>query len=159
MSSEPLVPTSAQPRASLTPEQRQKRYEELRKRMGRSRLEVEGDPNKHYFWADNSAQGRTEMVTLEGQGYSIVREPHPKEVLAGTRKPLIRANGLKEDGTYVIGDVILTEVDLDAYNFFMAENDRRSQESIKSVKDDFLIEAESVGAPTFETTGKGKRKE
>jgi hypothetical protein len=83
-------------------------------------------------------------------GYSIVREPNAKEVLAGKMKPAISAGGLREDGTYVLGDVILMECDQDIYEFLMMENDQRSENMLNAAKDNFLAEAAKQGAPTFE---------
>ena len=145
------------PLGQLTPEQKAQRYAELRQRLGESKLKVVGLKGKHYFWA-HTGDG-AEMVRLEGLQYSIVREPNAKEVLAGKAKPRIRANGLREDGTYVIGDVILTECDQDVYEFLMLDAVEKGQEAIDSAKRDFITEAEKAGVPVFETTAKGQRKE
>jgi hypothetical protein len=143
-----ITPVSAVPTASLTEGQRKLRYEELRKRLGQPRLKVDGDLAKHYFWAHRADS--QEMDRLDLVGYVIVREPNAKEVLAGKAKPKIAAGGLREDGTYVLGDVILMECDLELYEFLMLENDNKANSMTQAAKDNFLIEAEKAGAPTFE---------
>src|ERR1700733_14205028 len=92
--------TSAPQLTTLNPEQKRARYAELRKRLGESKCKVEGLAGRHYFWAHT--QDGAEMVRLEPLGYSIVREPNAKAVLKGEMKPIIKANGLRQDGTYVI---------------------------------------------------------
>lgn len=134
--------------ASLTIDARRKRYKELRARLGKSRLEVAGKKGRHYFWADRNDS--KEMTNLELAGYSIVREPKPKEVLAGTSPAVIRANGLKSDGTYILGDVILMDCDMEVYEFILLSNEEKSRDQLQSAKDNFLIEAEREGVPTFE---------
>ena len=141
---------SAAPSApALTEEQRKARLAELRKRLGRSRLEVRGLAGKHYFWAHRSDE--VELDRLDIVGYSIVREPNAKEVLAGKAKPRVEAAGLREDGVYRLGDVILMECDQDVYEMLMLENDERSANRVKSAKDSFIHDAQKHGVPVFET--------
>jgi hypothetical protein len=140
------------PLGELTPAQKKQRYAELRQRLGESKLKVEGLPGKHYYWA-HTGDG-AEMVRLEGLLYSIVREPFPTEVLAGKKKPVVRANGLRTDGTYVIGDVILTCCDTDVYDYLMLDSVQKGEEAVQSATDDFKLEAEKSGVPVFETKKK-----
>jgi hypothetical protein len=144
------------PLGELTAEQKKQRYAELRQRLGDSKLKVQGLPGKHYFWA-HTGDG-AEMIRLESLMYTIVREPYPADVLSGKKKPVVRANGLRQDGTYVIGDVILTQCDQDVYEFLMLEDVQRGEEAVQAATDNFKLEAEKAGVPTFETSkpkGKG----
>jgi hypothetical protein len=143
-----VTPVSAVPTARLTAEQRSRRYEELRKRLGKPRLEVVGDPSKHYFWAPRGDSN--ELDRLDLLGYSIVREPNAEAVLANAAQPKIRAAGLKIDGTYVLGDVILTECDIELYEFLLLESEQKSNNIQQSARDNFTFEAEKSGVPTFE---------
>jgi hypothetical protein len=143
-----ITPVSAEPAAALTAAQRKQRYEELRQRMGKPRLEVKGEPNKHYFWAHRPDM--QELDRLDLAGYTIVREPNAKEVLAGKAKPKIQAGGLREDGTYILGDVILMCCDEELYEFMMMDNDERAAAIFNSAKSNFLVESERQGVPTFE---------
>jgi hypothetical protein len=143
-----IKPVSASQNGSLTDEQRKKRFAELRERLGQPRLKVTGDPAKHYFWAHRGDS--QELDRLDLVGYTIVREPNAEAVLAGKTKPKIQAGGLRADGTYVLGDVLLMECDQELYEFLMMENDERVQQMNQAAKDNFLIEAEKAGAPTFE---------
>jgi hypothetical protein len=143
-----ITPVNAKTTGELSEEQRNRRYEELRQRMGRSRLEVKGEPGKHYFWAH--ASDSNELDRLDLLEYTLVRELNAKEVLAGKAKPKIKAGGLREDGTYKQGDVILMQCDEEVYEFQMLENERRSNQQQQSAKDNFVFEAEQKGVPTFE---------
>jgi|SRR6185312_5991751 len=158
MPADPVPPTpggatvietvSAVPSAQLNAEARKRRYEELRKRLGKPRLEVRGKPGRHYFWGPRGDSN--ELDRLDLLGYSIVREPLAKAVLAGKEKPQIQAAGLREDGTYVLGDVILLECSAETYEFIMLENEEKSNAMQTSAKDNFTFEAEKTGVPTFE---------
>jgi hypothetical protein len=141
------TPSAAQS-AALTEEQKKKRYQELRQRLGRPRLEVIGVPGRHYFWAHRS--DTNEMDRLDLVGYTLTREPNAAEVLSGKAKPKVQAGGLREDGTYIQGDVILMDCDLEVYEFMMLENEERASGMISSAKDNFVIEQERRGVPTFE---------
>ena len=144
-----IRPISAEPSASqLTVAARKKRYDELRQRMGRSRLAVDGVKGRHYLWAFKSDSN--EMDKLDYLGYRIVREPNAKDVLVGKAEPKVRANGLREDGTYVLGDVILVDCDQEVYEFLMLDNEEKSNNQLKAAKDNFIFEAEKKGVPTFE---------
>jgi hypothetical protein len=143
-----ITPISATPVATLTAEERKARYAELRARIGKPRLEVRGKPGKHYFWAHRP--DTYELDRLDLLGYIIVREPNVAEVLAGKAKPAISAGGLREDGTYIQGDTILMECDQDTYDFLMMENEERAAGQFHAAKDNFLIETEKAGVPTFE---------
>jgi len=146
-----IVPNviSAKPLAGLTTAERKKRFDELRQRLGSSRLEVKGKPELHYFWAHKSDDA--ELIRLQGSyDYFIVKEPNAKEVLAGKVKPEITASGLKLDGTYQIGDVILTACPIENYEFQLLNDDEKREQMKQAAKDTFRVEAEQQGIPTFE---------
>jgi len=143
-----IEPVSAAQAVPLTDSERKRRYAELRKRLGQPRLKVVGDPSKHYFWAHRSDS--QELDRLDLVGYVVVREPNAEDVLSGKMKPLIQAGGLRNDGTYVLGDVILMCCDQDVYDFLMMENDERVDLMNQAAKDNFLVESEKHGVPTFE---------
>lgn len=143
-----ITPVSAQTSAALTEEQRRERYKELRSRIGRPRLEVTGDPKTHYFWGPRGDSN--ELDRLDLIGYKVVREPNVKEVLAGKAEPKVKAAGLREDGTYVLGDVILLECDMEVYEFLMLESEQRSNNNQIAARENFVFESEKQGVPTFE---------
>jgi hypothetical protein len=143
-----ITPVSAKPAAQLTAEERERRYKDLRQRMGKPRLEVRGEPGIHYLWASRS--DANELDRLDLVGYTIVRCENAKEVLAGKAKPKIEAGGLREDGTYIQGDVFLMQVDEEIYEFIMLENERKSNNQQSSAKENFIYEAEQKGVPSFE---------
>lgn len=138
---------SAAPQAPLSKEEKAKRYAAYRRTASGSRFAVKGLPGLHYFWAPKDDS--SEMTRLDIVGYTIVREPNVKEVLAGNTEPKIRAGGLREDGTYVIGDVILTSCPEESYEFALMDVSERHDELQASAKESFLLEAEKQGVPTF----------
>lgn len=145
----PPTIVSAPPAPPLSQEEKRKRYDLYRKNNRGSKFAVKGDPNIHYFWGpkDDSA----ELVRLDMQGYWIVKEPNPTDVIAGKEgvKPKVQAGGLRQDGTYVIGDVILMACTLESYEFALMAVDDSHEEMLSSAKENFLHEAEKQGVPTF----------
>jgi hypothetical protein len=139
---------SAPPAAPLSQEEKRKRYELFRNQNRGSKFAVKGDPNTHYFWGpkDDSA----ELVRLDIQGYWIVKCDNAADVMAGKSQPKIHAGGLRQDGTYIIGDVILMACPLETYEFALMDIDDRHEEMLKSAKENFLTEAEKSGVPTFQ---------
>lgn len=128
---------------------RKARYELLRKKLGRPKLEVRGVKGVHYFWAD-SVRDQGEIIRLSSVGYSITREPNAKEILAGKAKPQVEANGLCEDGTYKIGDVILMQCPEEVYEFLELDKSERHEDMVRGVSETFKANAEELGVPTFE---------
>jgi hypothetical protein len=124
------------------------RYQLLRSKMGQSRLTVIGLPGLHYCWA--SKDDLNELARLDSLGYEIVREPEAEAVLAGKKQPKIQANGLKADGTYTVGDVILVQCSEEVYEFIQMANSERYEEMALGAQRDFRLEAEKLAVPTFE---------
>lgn len=153
MSTEVTHPTisvaSAKPLLLLSPEEKKRRWREMsaKARFADQTLVI-GLPEVHYFWANNTDD--SELIRLQSMGYTIVKEPQPQEVLSGKVKPKITAAGLKEDGTYVRGDVILMQVPQEDYEFFLLDIEQRHEEGMNSVKTEFLDSAAQQGVPTFE---------
>lgn len=143
-----IQPISAVPAATLTAEARNRRYAELRERIGKPRLDVKGLKGRHYFWGPRGDSN--ELDRLDLVGYRIVREPNVAAVLAGEAQPTVKAAGLREDGTYVLGDVILLDCDEEVYEFLMLDVEQRSNQQQHAAKDNFVYEAEKTGVPTFE---------
>jgi hypothetical protein len=139
---------SSKPLGSLSKEERRARYAKYRAAAAKSRFEVKGPEGIHYFWAPKDDS--SEMTRLDIIGYTIVREPKAAEVLAGKAEPVISASGLRQDGTYVIGDVILAQCPLETYEFALLDIEERHEAMLRAAKDNFLIEAEKSGVPTFE---------
>lgn len=144
------APISKDPNSPEAQAARKARYTELRKKLGRPKLEVRGEAGVHYFWADK-LHDQGEMIRLTSAGYYIVREPDPKGVLAGKVKPKIEANGLQEDGTYLIGgEVILMACPSEVYEFLELDTSERHEEMVRGVAETFKANAADLGVPTFE---------
>jgi len=137
-----IAVVSAPTAAPLTPEQKRQRFAELRSRMGRSMTEVTPPAGKAAYWARKD--DAPEMGRLEYLGFSIVKDD-PKN-------PAWKANGGKEDGTYIIGDVILMEIDADIYEFLLNENVERGRQMIEGAAEGFKNEAARQGVPTFDVS-------
>lgn len=124
----------------LTPEEKRQRFAELRKRMGRSQIEVIPPAGKIGYWAPTD--DTREMGRLAWLGFIIVHDD-PK-------KPIWKANGAKSDGTYVVGDVILMEIESETYDFYQQEyRDLNLAQRTNSART-FQEDAETQGVPTFE---------
>lgn len=148
-----VVIASAKPIAEMTDQERKARWKELSKKVRADQSEVIGLPGIHYFWACHIGHGsEAELIRLETMGYSITREPDPKEVLAGRKKPAIIAAGLKEDGRYVRGDVMLMQCPQEDYEFFLLDIEQRHEDTMKGIQEEFISNAEMQGAPTFTVT-------
>src|ERR1700722_15104344 len=141
---------SAAPAVALSQEEKRKRYEAYRRQSRGSRFEVKGDPNIHYFWGPKDDS--SELTRLDMQGYYIIREPNPKDVIDGRAQPKIKAGGPRQDGRCVIGDVILMACPLETYEFALLDVEASHEELLKSAKENFLVEAEKAGVPTFTFT-------
>ena len=135
-----IKPVSAPPAKQLTPEEKRQRFAELRKRMGRSQIEVTAPPGKTGYWAP--VDDSREMGRLTYLGFQVVHDD-PKN-------PSWKANGLKADGTYVIGDVILMEVETDIYDFLQNEYIETNIAHRQNAPRVFIEEAGTQGVPTFE---------
>lgn len=134
------VPVSAAPAQPLTLDEKKKKFAELRSRMGRSQIEVTPPAGKSGYWApldDTREHGR-----LGWLGFHVVHDD-PKA-------PIWRANGLKEDGTYVVGDVILMEIDSWIYEMLQQEYVEVNEAQRKNAPRVFAEEAERQGSPVFE---------
>lgn len=155
---------AAKPLKEMTKEERKRRYSEYKKKQGKSKLEViGGDPNRHYFWAGfghsagpvSEAYNSVEMVRLEYDEYTIVKVSNPADVLSGKAKAKhgnyeITAGGLRQDGTFVIGDVILMSCPQEVYEFHMLDVEERSEAQISASVEQFKTTAAAAGVPTFE---------
>lgn len=142
MSTPPVRPVSAPTAAPLSLDEKRKRFAELRKQMGRSQIAATPPAGKTGLWArmgDSRELGRLQFL-----GYNIVHDD-PKS-------PAWRANGLKQDGTYVVGDVILMEIDTWIYEMLQEEYVALSEAQRTNAKATFKDEAERSGAPVFETS-------
>jgi hypothetical protein len=113
--------------------------------MGKSRLSVKPPVGYTPYWARKN--DTSEMARLDYLGFRVVREvpgvPHRYE-----------AQGFRDDGTYVMGDVILMEIRTEDYQFFLNENSVRAEGMSEAAKAKFLADAERAGAPTFKVNRK-----
>ena len=136
-------PGSAKP---LTTEERKHLLESLRRNLGQSRLKVEGPSDMHPYWA--RLNDTSEMSRLESFGFRVVVEDRVKR--------RYKASGLREDGTYALGDVILMEVPKEVYDFLEREILQTASNLIASAKLTFKEGAERRGVPTFDVQPKVK---
>jgi hypothetical protein len=146
MSSQPITPPkgiqvqSAPPAKQLTPEERKKLLTSLRERMGRSQIETTPPAGKVGYWAHTT--DTREMGRLQWVGFQIVHDD--------PAKPAWKANGIKEDGTYVCGDVILMEIDEQIYELLQQEYIDINEAQRKNAPQVFISDADAKGVPTFE---------
>ena len=143
-----VQPVSASPAKPLSDLEKEQRFRELRSRMNESRLKVIAPPGKVGYWARKDDE--QELSRLNYMGFEIVHEADPK-------KPIWKASGLREDGTYCLGDVILVEIDAETYEFYLQEDQRKSEALVGSVKQSFVDDAERQGVPTFKVDKKSTK--
>jgi hypothetical protein len=132
-------------KSKLTDEQRAELREKIRARMSRSKLETQAPEGWTAYWARKEDQA--ELARLDFLGFRVVREQ--KEAVEDSSLRRYKAQGIRSDGTYVMGDVILMEIPSDDYEIIMEENSHRSSNMAEAAKQHFRDEAEKKGAPTF----------
>jgi hypothetical protein len=138
---EQISVVSAPPAIPTDPEARRAWYRSMRERMSKSHFAVEKIPAGYTpYWARKDDE--VELARLDVLGFKVVRDD-PKH-------PRYRANGLRADGTYIMGDVILMEVPTELYAFYEQENLDRARMMVEGVPQQFISEAEKAGAPAFE---------
>jgi len=147
-SSTPGIDVISQPGPAkpLTYEERKHLLANVRHNMGRSRLAVKGSSDMHPYWARSTDM--EEMSRLESLGFRVVVDDH--------KKPRYKASGLRQDGTYIVGDVIHMEVPNEVYDILEQENLKTARNLVASAKDTFKDEAERQGVPVFEVKPKVK---
>jgi hypothetical protein len=81
------------------------------------------------------------MSRLEYLGYRVVKDD-PKK-----RKWV--ANGAREDGTYIMGDLILMEIEADLHDALLRNNEDRARAQVGEAQEGILANADEAGVPTF----------
>lgn len=143
MTNESKQPDEPQP---MTPEEREARYEELRRRSQISQIFAEcRNPNIAVRWVRKDDPN--DIALHEWMGFRIAKD-NPR--VAKEKRRFNTAIPPKEDGTYVLGDVILMEIPKDDYDFFVNEGIQRSRELVDGGKKAFVSEANKLGVPTFQ---------
>ena len=133
---------------SRSPEEKKALYQKLRARLGQSRFRVaKSAPGFTPYWARKD--DAEEMSRLDVLGFRIVHDD-PKS-------PRYQANGLKEDGTYQLGDVILMEISTDEYDFYKQDNLERAHVLAYGAKKAFINEAQGQNVPAFEVDSQHRK--
>jgi hypothetical protein len=129
----------------LTPEERARRYEELRRKQSSSRIYARHrNPNMYVRWARDDSN---DIALHKHLGFVFAKD-NPKG--PEDKRRIDTVVQLGEDGMYRIGDVILMEIPRDDYEFYCNENAQRSRELVDAGKRSFRDEAEKLGVETFE---------
>lgn len=137
-----ITPVSAPPAATQTPEARQALYKSIRERLRRSALEVKGRPGKAYFWGRKHDEVEMSRYTFLG---FVVAQTDP-------RKPEIQAAGMKADGTFEVGDVILLEMDSLEYQALQDEYNARAHAQLREVPETFIAEVDQSQTDKYKPT-------
>lgn len=134
----------------LTPEERKRRYTEMRAKLGRSKIETKAPEGTTVIWA--MKDNEYERARMDWLGFKVVVE----DMKPGAKRRFSAA-GLKEDGTYVLGDVILMEIDTETY-LLQKQIEIDDFELLRqSIPEEFKSSAKKEEVPTFEVTDKGDR--
>lgn len=134
----------------LTVEERRRRYAEMRSKMGRSKIEVKCPAGITAFWAMKSNE--YERARMDWLGYKLVRE----DMKPGAVRRFSAA-GLMEDGTYVLGDVILMEIDTEIFELQKQIEVDDFDQLRRSIAQEFKDSGSKEGVPTFEVDDKGTK--
>ncbi len=134
------------PAKPLTSEERKHLLINLRRNMGQSRLRVVGPSDMHPYWA--RLHDMEEMSRLESYGFRVVVEDR-----ANIR---YRASGLRQDGTYIQGDVILMEAPKEVWDYLVKDYLSTAKSLVASAKTTFKDEANRAGVATFDVETKVK---
>jgi hypothetical protein len=134
----------------MTPEERRRRYREMRERLGRSKIEVKAPEGITPIWAHKDNE--YEKARMDWMGFKVVTE----DMKPGAKKRFDAA-GLRADGTYVLGDVILMEIDTETY-LLQKEIEIDDFEAMRNnIPEEFKSEAKKNEVPVFEVTDKGEK--
>lgn len=135
---------------SLTPEERKQRYAELRSKLGRSKIDVKCPEGITAYWALKGNE--YEMAQMDWLGFKIVVEDMKPGV-----KRRFDAAGIRADGTYVLGDVILMAIDTETYQI-QKEIDLDNFDALRrSIPQEFATKALDAKAPVFELNEKNEK--
>jgi hypothetical protein len=139
--------------APLSAEERQSRYDELRRRAATSRIFAEArDKSLAVRWVRQ--HDATDISYHQWLGFSFAKEPDPK---ASRDKRLYNtAIEPDPDGCYRLGDVILMVINKDDYDFYCNENVELSRKMVDNGKKSFRDDARKLDVPTFERDQHGR---
>jgi hypothetical protein len=147
---EPTKPPSPVGKAPLSPEAKRQRYAEMRSRLGRSKIEVKCPEGIQAIWA--LKMNEYEMARMDWLGFKTVVE----DMKPGAKKRFDAA-GLRADGTYCLGDVILMEIDSETYALQKEIELDSFAEFRDGIPQEFQTNAAEQKVPTFEITEKGEK--
>ena len=134
----------------MTQEEREARWKELRQRMSVSRIYVKAPQGITVRWARKD--DANDMSYHEWMGFVIVRED---PTIVKEKRRFQTAVPVREDGTYIVGDVILMEIDTETYEFYIRERLQQANAVPQAAKKEFREQAEALKAPTFERDRSG----
>ena len=141
---EPKDPLVFEPPVRLSPEERAKRYEHLARRSQLSAIYARHrDPNLYVRW---SRDDKFDIATHRHLGFEFARD-NPKAKPENRRIDTVVP--ISDDGFYRTGDVILMEIERDAYEYYCNQNVVRARAQIEQGKEEFRNEARKRRVPTF----------
>lgn len=135
----------------MTPEQRKARYAEMRSRLGRSKIKVVAPEGVTPFWGlkDNPY----ERARIDWLGFKLV-----KEDMSPNAKRRFEAAGLQADGTYVLGDVTLFEIDTETFEM-QKQIELDDFDALRSnIAEEFKAQGMKNDVPVFEVDEKTQSK-
>jgi len=135
---------------SLTKEERETRWKELREKLALSRIYVKAPAGITPRWVRKDDSN--DMSYHEWMGFVIARED-PK--VPKDKRRFQTSVPIREDGTYIVGDVILMEIDTETYQFYIRERLQQANAIPQAAKKEFREQAEALKAPTFERDRSG----
>lgn len=135
---------------TMSPEERKRRYAEMRSKLTRSKIEVKAPEGVSAVWA--MKDNEYERARMDWMGFKVVVE----DMKEGAERRFDAA-GLKQDGTYVLGDVILMEIDTETY-VMQKEIEIDDFESMRNnIPEEFKSQARKNEVPVFEVSEQGTK--
>lgn len=133
-----------QPQTEGGPDGKKKALAIVRERLKQSRLAVQGgDPNREYYWAATYAE---ELSRYQALGWEVVK--------GDTGRKLKTRGGPREDGTHVIGDVILCSMPRIEFEAYLELNWENALAMAQGYQQEFIDKASEMGVPAFRTGGR-----
>jgi hypothetical protein len=131
---------------AMSKDERAAKYADMRRRLSQSRIAVTPPPGRACRWARRDDQN--DISLHEWWGFTISREP---DITVPPEKRRFKT-GLnpQADGSYVLGDVILMDIDEEMYEMYKEEAVERGRAQAGMSKEAFKNKAAETGVPTFD---------
>ena len=139
------------PPKKLTPEERERRYAELRRKSSLSPLWAEHrDPAMHVRWVRDD---KNDIAYHKHLGYDFAKDRVEVPEAARSIDTVVQ---ISEDGFYRHGDVILMQIDKDTHEYYSQRDVEYGRQMVGAGIANFKETAARLNVPTFERDKSGR---